>query len=279
MIAPVIPYLSEELFRNLTGEESVHLAYFPKYNTEYINDALEEKMDTVRTLISIGRNIREEAKIKVREPLSECLLNADLENLIGDLKGLILEELNVKKVVFVNDLDKYMDFFVKPNFKVAGPIFGANIKVFSEILANLTNEEITKLNNNETIHVTIDDTDYEIDSSYTDIRITAKDGYNVGMENNLFVILNTVRSEELILEGIAREFVSKVQNIRKTVNYNVADRITITYNGDEEIKNAVDMFKEYIMNETLATEITVSENINTELDLNGHKAGIITKRV
>ena len=106
-------------------------------------------------------------------------------------------------------------FFVKPNFKVAGPIFGSNIKVFSDILANLTESEIAKLNNKETIKVTIDDTEYEIDDTYTDIRINAKDGYNVGMEDNLFVILNTVRTKELVLEGLAREFVSKVQNIRK----------------------------------------------------------------
>ena len=99
------------------------------------------------------------------------------------------------------------------------------------------------------------------------------------MENNLFVILNTVRTEELILEGIAREFVSKVQNIRKQEDYHVADRITINYNGDEDMKKAVDMFKDYIMNETLTTEIILDENINTELDLNGHHAGIITKRV
>ena len=172
-----------------------------------------------------------------------------------------------------------MSFFVKPNFKVAGPIFGSNIKVFSNILANLTDEEITTLNKGNTIHITIDDTDYEIDSSYTDIRIQAKEGYNVGMENNLFVILNTVRTEELILEGMAREFVSKIQNIRKNEDYNVADRITIDYNGDENIIASVDMFKNYIMSETLATEITFNENINMELDLNGHKAGIITKRV
>ena len=278
MIAPIIPYLSEELYRNLTGEESVHLAVFPKYNTEYINLALESKMDTVRTLISIGRNIREEAKIKVREPLAECLLNADLEGLIGDLKDLILEELNVKKIIFTSDLNKYMSFYVKPNFKVAGPIFGSNIKVFSDILANLTDSEITKLNNKETIKVTIDDTEYEIDDTYTDIRINAKEGYNVGMENNLFVILNTVRTKELILEGLAREFISKVQNIRKQEDYKVVDRIIITYNGDEDIKEAVNMFNDYIKSETLAKELIFDELVENEIDLNGHKANIVTKK-
>ena len=122
-----------------------------------------------------------------------------------------------------------MTFYVKPNFKVAGPIFGSNIKIFSDILANLTEEEITKLNQGESIHITIDDTDYEIDSSYTDIRISAKEGYNVGMENNLFVILNTTRTEDLILEGLAREFISKVQNIRKTENYLTVKRFILCH--------------------------------------------------
>ena len=171
-----------------------------------------------------------------------------------------------------------MSFYVKPNFKVAGPIFGSNIKVFSDILANLTDSEITKLNNKETIKGTIDDTEYEIDDTYTDIRINAKEGYNVGMENNLFVILNTVRTKELILEGLAREFISKVQNIRKQEDYNVVDRIIITYNGDEDIKEAVNMFNDYIKSETLAKELIFDELIENEIDLNGHKANIVTKQ-
>ncbi|MBE6155113.1 MAG: isoleucine--tRNA ligase [Firmicutes bacterium] len=278
MIAPIVPYLSEELYQKLTGEESVHLAYFPKYTEEYIDLNLEEKMDTVRTLISIGRNVREDVKIKVREPLSECLLDGKLESLIGNLKDLILEELNVKEVEFTNDLSKYMDFNIKPNYKVAGPMFGANIKTFADKLANLTTEEITKLNNNESVEVVIDDVTYDIDNNYIDIRISAKEGYNAGMENNLFVILNTNRTKELILEGIAREFISKVQNIRKNEDYNVSDRITVLYNGDEDIKETVEMFKDFISGEVLATEIFFDETITNPLDLNGHEANIVTKR-
>ncbi len=278
IMAPITPYLSEELYQKLTGDESVHLAYFPKYNEEYIDLNLENKMDTVRTLISIGRNIREEVKIKVREPLSECLLDGRLENLIGNLKDLILEELNVKEVIFTNDLNKYMDFNIKPNYKTAGPIFGANIKTFADILAKLSSEEINKLNNNESIEIIIDETTYSIDESYIDIRISAKDGYNAGMENNLFVILNTNRTKELILEGIAREFISKVQNIRKNEDYNVSDRIIINYNGDADIIEAVDTFKDFISGETLATEIIYNEDIANKIDLNGHEANIITKK-
>ena len=194
------------------------------------------------------------------------------------MKDLILEELNVKEVIFTNDLNKYMDFNIKPNYKTAGPIFGANIKTFADILAKLSSEEINKLNNNESIEIIIDETTYSIDESYIDIRISAKDGYNAGMENNLFVILNTNRTKELILEGIAREFISKVQNIRKNEDYNVSDRIIINYNGDADIIEAVDTFKDFISGETLATEIIYNEDIANKIDLNGHEANIITKK-
>ena len=236
-------------------------------------------MDTVRELISIGRNVREEVKIKVREPLSECLLDGRLESLIGNLKDLILEELNVKEVVFVEDLSKYMNFQVKPNFKIAGPIFGADVKLFASYLSNISHEELNKINNHEKITIIINEKEYIIDETYLDIRISAKEGYNAGMENNLFVILNTHRSEELILEGVAREFISKVQNIRKTEDYNVIDRIIIDYNGDEDIKKAVEMFMDYIKSETLATEIIYDETVNNPLELNGHRANIATKKV
>ena len=279
MTAPIIPFLSEELYQNLTKEESVHLTSYPEYDETLINNDLEEKMDTVRELISIGRNVREEVKIKVREPLSECLLDGRLESLIGNLKDLILEELNVKEVVFVEDLSKYMNFQVKPNFKIAGPIFGADVKLFATYLSNISPEELNKVNNHEKITIIINEKEYVIDETYLDIRISAKEGYNAGMGNNLFVILNTHRSEELILEGIAREFISKVQNIRKTEDYNVIDRIIISYNGDDDIKESVEMFMDYIKSETLATEIIYDETVNNPLDLNGHRANIATKKV
>lgn len=278
MIAPITPYLSEELYQNLTGEESVHLSYFPKYHEEFIDINLEEKMDTVRTLISIGRNVRESVKIKVREPLSECLLDGRLENLIGNLKDLIMEELNVKDVIFTSDLSKYMSFYIKPNYKVAGPIFGSNIKEFANALSNLNDTDITKLNNNEEIALVIDDVTYNIGLSYVDIRIQAKDGYDVSMENNLFVILNTNRTPDLILEGLAREFISKVQNIRKNEDYNVSDRIIVTYSGDELLKEALTKFHDFIAGEILATEIIYDESLDCTMELNGHNAGITTKK-
>ena len=271
LIAPVIPYTSEEIFTKLTGKESVHLEDFPVANNDLINETIENKMDLVRTLISIGRYVREEAKIKVRQPLNEALIDGKNESVIGDLTDLIKEELNVKKVVFVKDTSEYMNFMVKPNFKVAGPIFGSNIKYFSEALNNLALDDINKLRNNETIEVTVDGDNYTVSSDMTDIRISSKEGFNVGFENNNFIILNTELSEELILEGIAREIVSKVQQLRKAKDFNIVDRIDIYYEAEGKVVETFTKYEEYIKNETLAENI-ITKNLDTEVtDVNGYE--------
>ncbi|MDE6292938.1 MAG: isoleucine--tRNA ligase, partial [Bacilli bacterium] len=128
MCAPIIPYTTEEIYKNLTLEESVHLADFPKYDESLFNDEIEVKMDLVRDLISTGRYVREETKIKVRQPIAECLIDGKYEAILGDLVSLINEELNVKKVTYVDDLSKYMDFTIKPNFKVCGAKIGSKMK-------------------------------------------------------------------------------------------------------------------------------------------------------
>ncbi len=279
LMAPICPYLSEELYRNLTGLESVHYSNYPECCEELLNDTLEAKMSLVRNLISTGRFIREENKIKVRQPLLEALISNKNQELLKDLVPLIKEELNVKEVVFTDNLEQYMNFIVKPNYKVAGKIFGSSIKEFASFLETLSEEDINKLNNKETLKITINNAEYELTSDMIDIRITAKTGFNAGMNNKEFIILNTELTEDLILEGIAREFISKVQNIRKTEDYNVTDRITILWNGDEDIKRMIKEYSTYIKNETLATNITEDSSIINNVDLNGHKANILTKLV
>lgn len=274
LIAPITPFISEEIYRNLTGEKSVHLSDYPISQKEWINDSLEEKMDLVRNIISIGRNIREEVKIKVREPLSEALLDQRIESIIGNLVPLIEEELNVKQVTFITELDKYMDFTIKPNFKTVGKIFGSKMKEFQSVLENLTEKEKTSLQNKESLEKNIGGENYTITSDMVDIRIIAKDGFDVAMENNNFVILNTERTEELILEGLAREFVSKVQNLRKTEEFEISDRITIEYHGTSKVDQAVEMFESYIKEETLATQIIKKDSISEEYDLNGEVTGL-----
>ena len=278
LCAPIIPYTTEEIYTKLTGEKSVHLADFPKYDKKLIDEHIEEKMDLVRSLISIGRYVREETKIKVRQPLGEALLDGKNKDLISDLVPLIQEELNIKEIVFVDDLNEYMNLSVKPNFKEVGKVFGPLIKEFQTKLEELDSDSIVKLQKGETITMNIGGEDKEITSEMVDIRISSKEGFNVGMENNNFIILETALTDELILEGIAREMVSKVQQLRKTKDFNVADRIKLYYNGDEEIDKCVEQFNEYIKAETLSTEITKKENLSEKYDLNGHECDIDVER-
>ena len=274
LIAPIVPYVSEEIYQKLTGEESVHLTDYPKANKKYINESIEERMDLVRNLISLGRNIREEVKIKVRQPLSEALIDGKNEELIADLVPLIEEELNVKNVLFINDLDNYMNFTVKPNFKEVGKVFGPKIKLFSEELLKLSTTDVTTLQNGGTITMTLDGEEYEINNTMVDIRTSSKEGFDVATLNNDFIILNTELTKELILEGIAREMVSKVQNLRKTTGFEITDRINVTYESDAEVEEAVNTHKEFIMNETLALTLTSAKLDEEVLDLNGHDTKI-----
>jgi len=279
LIAPLTPFISEEIYRNLTGEDSVHLSNYPVCNEELLNPELEEKMDLVRTLISIGRNIREEVKIKVREPLMEALISANDRAKLENLIPLMQEELNVKEIKFITDLENYMNFNIKPNFKEVGKILGAKIKTFQKALEDLTESEQIALQNGNNITISLDGENFEVLPSMIEIRITAKEGFNAAMENNNFVILNTERTEELILEGLARELISKVQQLRKSKDFEVADRIILKYSGTEKLNKAIDLFQNYIMEETLATEIQKDDHLKEEYDLNGEltKLDIIKK--
>ena len=278
LIAPIAPFASEEIYTKLTGKESVHLADYPTYKEELINEKIESRMDMVRDLISLGRNIREEVKIKVRQPLSEALIDAKNEDLISDLVDLIKEELNVKEVRFIKDVENYMNFTVKPNFKEVGKVFGPSIKEFQEKLLSLNSSDITKLQSGEVIKMTVGDKEYDVDINYVDIRTNSKEGFDVATDTNNFIILNTELTNDLVMEGIARELISKVQNLRKTKDFDIADRITLYYNGDDEVTEAVTKFDEFIKNETLSIDIVVKFNLKEEVDLNGHTTQIDVER-
>lgn len=277
LMAPIIPFITEDLYKKLTNNDSVHLEDYPIYNKKHFNDHLEEKMDLVRDLITLGRFAREEAKIKVRQPISNVIINGKYKSLIGDLVDLIKEELNVKEVIFENNLNKYMNFEVKPNFKEAGPIFGSNIKLFQEYLSKISEDDLNKLEVGD-IQINIDNKNYIINKNMIDIRISSKEGYNAQMQNNKFIILDTNLTQNLINEGVARELVSKIQQLRKTNNYNVIDRINIYYDSKEDFEIVLNEFKEYISKDTLAINIT-KRNINNKLDLNGLEVGLEIERV
>lgn len=271
LVAPITPFIAEELYQKLTGEESVHLADYPKYDEMLISENIEKRMDLVRSLISIGRYVREEAKIKVRQPLKEALIDTKNQSLISDLVPLIEEELNIKQVVFTSELSEYINYFVKPNFKVVGKTFGSKVNEFAESLTHLSVEQITKLQNNETVTFEFDGKETELTPEMVDIRISSKEGFNVGMVNNNCIVLNTELNKELLEEGMARELISKVQQLRKTKDFEITDRITIYYNSTSEFEEAVKNFEEYIKKETLADTIKVQENLTESYDMNGHE--------
>ncbi|HHT38811.1 MAG TPA: isoleucine--tRNA ligase [Mollicutes bacterium] len=268
LIAPIVPFVSEEIYQNLTNKESVHLSDFPKSDVNYINEEIEAKMDLIRDLISLGRAGREEAKIKVRQPISEIIIDGKHEALIGDLTELIKEELNVKNITFTPDLSLYMNFIVIPNYKVAGPMFGPKIKLFANALNNLTKEQVKDVNNQKNIVINIDDKDYEVTPDMVEIRITSKEGFNANMQNNRFIILNTALNQELLDEGIARELVSKVQQMRKSKDFDVVDRINIYYNGNDDFKRVIEKHNDFIKRETLAVDIIYKETAEEKVNLN-----------
>ena len=275
LIAPVVPFVSEEIYTNLTNEQSVHLQDFPAYDETKINEAIEEKMDLVRELISLGRNAREEAKIKVRQPISEIILDGKNKAIINDLVDLIKEELNVKNVIFTQDLNEYISYDIKPNFKVCGPILGKNIKEFQDKLKDFTQDNISTLENGNTITLNIGGNDIDITYDMLDIRINSKEGFNASNEGNNFIILNTTLTNELIDEGIVREFISKVQQIRKTNDYEMMDNINIYYSHNDEFNKSIKNYIDFIKKETLAIDLIESdENYENTYDLNGIELGI-----
>lgn len=279
LIAPIASYTAEEIYTNLTGNTSVHLSDFPVCNEELIDLKLEEKMDLVRDLISIGRNVREESKIKVRQPISEILLDKKKEKVIGELTSLIKEELNVKEVIYTDDLSTYMNFMVKPNFKEVGKIFGKNIKEFSDKLLELSNEDINKLENNESIKMSIDNTTYDITKDMVDIRISSKDGFKAMVVGNNFVILNTTITKELENEGLARETISKVQQLRKTMNFDITDRINMYIDATSEYKENIKDYLDMIKDETLTINVYDKDGIEDKVNINDYEVGFVLEKV
>ena len=235
-------------------------------------------MDLVRTLVNLGRSTREQEKIKVRQPLSKVIVDGSYRELIGDLTGLITEELNVGEVQYEDDLDKYMNFEIKPNFRAAGPVLGKNIKEFGARLAGLDAKELTAALSEGPVKMSLGGEDYEITEEMVDVRISSKEGFVVGMDNNVFTILDTTLTQELIDQGYVREVISKIQQLRKQADFEMMDEIKISLCADDDIKAAVEGARDFIMDETIARSLEYAEGL-PEFDINGHKTGIAVERL
>ena len=278
LCAPITPFLTEEIYRNLTGEESVHLAEFPLENTDLINEVVEERMDLVRDVCSLGRFAREEVNIKVRQPIQSLILPKSDEMIIGDLLDVIKEELNVKEVVFKEDMTTYLEYIVKPNFKVLGKTLGPKVKELQEVLSKLTSKEISQITDGG-LTIKLDGEDFTLTDEMVLISIKQKEGYASTSNNRTCVVLETELTEELILEGLAREFVRKVQSLRKDADFVITDHINIYYNGTEAIDKMLDMYKDYIMGEVLGEKLVKDDKLEEYFELNDEKAAIKVDRV
>ncbi|MBQ3924041.1 MAG: isoleucine--tRNA ligase [Firmicutes bacterium] len=272
LMAPIACFLADEMYTNLTGEYSVHLADFPVADKDMIDVAAEDRMDTLRTIVSLGRGAREKEKLKVRQPLSAMLLDRSLEETVGDLAPLMMDELNVKEVQFVDDIKSYMSYELKPNFKAAGPALGSKVKAFGKALSEVDPESfVAELEDG--CFLDLDGDKVTINKDLVDVKIIGKEGYAVGVEGGIQVAIATALDQELIDEGLAREVISKVQQMRKQKNFEMMDNIDLTLDADDEVKAAVEKFKEYIMTETLAKELSF-EAVDDTYKINGHKTGI-----
>jgi len=265
LIAPYAPFLAETIYLSLTDEKqelSVHLTEYPQLSEEIknkINTNLEEKMSLAQQVVSSARALRNEAQIKVRQPLQELLFisdQADQRRMVGELTQIISDELNVKQVVVTEDASQIVELKAKPNFRVLGSKAGKSMGRISEAIKNFNQEQIQSFQKNGYEHISIDGHEFRLEAEDIEISTLARDGYVAQSDRSITVALNTVLSQELLEEGFAREFINRVQNFRKDAGFEVTDHIIIQVQ-DLEIKevDALNCQKAYICNETLADDI------------------------
>ena len=171
-----------------------------------------------------------------------------------------------------------MNFSIKPNFRAAGPVFGKDVKAFGAAMAQADAKEFIAKLADGPVKMKVGEGEYDITDELIDVRISAKEGFVVGMENNVFTILDTTLTPELIEQGYVREIISKIQQLRKQADFDMMDNINIYLDADDEIKAAVDNASAFIMDQTLAKSITYKEGLE-EFDINGHKTGICVERI
>ena len=276
--APVTPYISEEIYQNLTGKTSVHLEDFPKVDEELLSKDLEQRMELVRDICSLGRNAREDAAIKVRQPLNFMILPLVDEAVIEDFESIIKEELNIKEIVYKDDMTEYMDYIVKPNFKVVGKVFGPKMKDFQEAVSKLNINDVNKI---KAGYFKMNFLGEEIDVTEDMILTTLKNkkGYCAASNGKTSIVLDTSLTEDLILEGLAREVVRKVQILRKEADFVITDHINLYYHGDEMFDKMLASYDEYIKNETLADSLVEDQNIEKNMELNDIVVGLRVERI
>lgn len=293
LMAPYAPFISDEIYLNLNTEradepESVHLSYRPRPDAaefSYRDKELEDRMNLVRRVVFIGRSLRNESGIKVRQPLQKIVVVAKDEKIRSQIMGmsnLILMELNVHEIDFVATDEELLSRKAVPQFKQLGPRFGKQVNVAAEMIRAWGDAEIDALEKNGEFLIGMNGEKCQIYPDDVEVVSESAEGLAVQTENSLTVALDLRISQELRLAGLAREFVNRVQNMRKSAGFDVVDRINIYYESSDELLQAIESQSEYIRNETLAdalasglTAVAVSEGYV----INGTKAVIGIEKV
>ena len=270
--SPFIPFYSEKLFKNLnafniSNSESVHLLEFPKVDNERISEVLERKMSYAQSISSLVHSIRKKEKIRVRQPLSKISIpmkSLDMENEIKDVEKIILSEINVKEIEYVHDNSKVFTKKIKPNYKELGSIHGKNMKIVAERISSMTQDEITQLEKDESINFELDGgLKLDLLLNQVEILFGQIEGKQVASNDTFTIALDISIDNDLLAEGVSREFINKIQNQRKEIKLEVTDKIEIYIsNHSKEINSFLLKHKDFICNETQSINLITTENID-----------------
>ena len=273
IMAPVAPFYSEKLYRDLnsfTKKEksiSVHLAKFPFPNESLIDKKLEVKMQTAQKICSLVLSLRKKEKIRVRQPLKRIMLpvvNAEQKKQIEYFSNIILNEVNVKEIEFMDDTSSIFVKEIKVNYQVLGPKLGSKIKQASELIGNFTKDEINRIEKGERLTLKLNEKEVKIGLEDVSIKTSDAKGWVVASEGNLTVALDIKIDNKLKLEGLSRELVNRLQIIRKEAGLDVTDKIHVTFTKSDELLSIFAQNKNYIKSEILASEIIVVDEIKSD---------------
>ena len=278
--APFTPFISEAIYRNLRGAsmpESVHLCDFPTANAAARDEALEKHMALVQTIVRLGRQLRTEHDLKVRQPLSTIHVvssNPDIRASLAGFEDLVTDELNIKTVVYGSDETTLADVSVKADFRKLGPRFGSKMKAVAGAISGLSSAQAAALAAGREVPLDLAGETVMLTAADVVVQRAPKAGMVVASEGDVIVGLKTELTPELVLEGFAREFVSRVQNLRKDADFEVTQRIAVTVECDQEFKSGVEQFADYVKAETLCETLSFGHVVDGLCDLNGHDVKI-----
>lgn len=265
LTAPFAPFISEAIYLDLNNEtkrekfESVHLAEFPK--TTYRDQTLEDKMEVAQNVVYLTRAIRAKNNLKVRQPLKKIMVALDKskQEALSKMKDVILEEVNIKDLLILTDDSEIVTKSAKANFKTIGPKFGKKVKAVAEAIKNFSKEDISKIEKGLEITLNIEDENLIISKDDVEIISSEITGWVVEAEAGITVAIDVELNDALIEEGLAREFVNRIQNMRKDAGFDVTDKIIVNFIGSERFVKAINNFNQYISTETLAEKLSVEK--------------------